>query len=969
MQNSETIPTSALEIFRQIGADLLSIPAMATVPPTPGEPLWHLGVHGQLPCWWTPLEPHAARKLARGLARSGHHGLMLSGRAPDRHECIVTIRPCRPFGLVPPYHRSLGLVRLGRMAPTGSRLGDALAAATALDLDARGRETFEQLRRIMAIAAPDLRGSDELGDRETWLLLQVTRLLFLRFVESEGWLDGSETFLADAVHHALATDRDPGRELLEPLFFGTLNRPCERRNRRSRQFGTIPFLNGGLFEPHAIERAHSWYLPCERWRALLDAVITSTEVSLDPDAHPDAISPEMLGRILEGLMDPDERSRAGVFYTPPALVQAVVREAIACHMAPQLGRSEHQVHAALDAPDPALVAQLRRLRILDPAVGSGAFLVGALHLLRGDPDASPALTRRLITNNLHGIDRNPTAVRVTELRLWLELLRTMRGTRAEAVDPLPNLDAAIRAGDALIDPLEGRRIPPHLILALRRTRHQVEATHGRAHHTAQRRLHAAEHAAIDAALDAELSSLIAARTEAAAAEGAATLFAAADASARVPVDLDQAIAQVTREREMLRRDDRAATFAIESAWPDVLADGGFDLVVGNPPWVRSERLSATVRGRLALRYRWWRTAGTGWSHQPDLAVAFVERAFHLLRPGGTFGLLVPGKLATTSYGAVARAALVREATIHTVADLADDPRAAFDATTYPLAMVASRTRPLPRHGIRRGLDPDASVVPQSAWQGARSWSGVDGSSSIVLGRLAIEHPTVGTTHAPSIGLKTGANAVFLDPPDELVEWTRPAIRGRDVGRHGLTLRHRILWPIDASGAPFRTLPTKLARYLTPSEALLRRRADQQRGPWWQLFRVGPAASRWRVIWPDIATALRPLALEDPDPVPLNSCYVMPCRSRERMLRLAAWLSVSWIRTIAQLGAERAAGGHHRFGARVVAGLPCPEAIWRDRCFDPGSSATAACRDERGAELLGLSREDRAAFAALAPSRR
>ncbi len=969
MQHPDTIPATAREIFRLIGTAFLSVPTMASIPTDPDMPLSHVGMLGNVPCWWTPRDPGATRKRARLLARSGHLGLILSGETSDQHELIVTIRPCRPFRVVPPFHHSLGLTRLSRFAPTGSRLGDAIAIAKALDLDAQGRETFQRLRKVMAVAAPELRGSSQPADRQTWLLLQVTRLLFLRFVESEGWLDGSATFLRDAVDQVLISGTDPGRELLEPLFFGTLNRPRDRRNSRSRQFGTIPFLNGGLFEPHALERAHMWRLPRDRWRELLDAVINSTEVSLDVDAHPDAISPEMLGRILEGLMDPEERSRAGVFYTPPALVEVIVREAVACHMAPRLGRSEHELHEALEAPDPDLVTHLRSLRILDPAVGSGAFLVGALHLLQRGPGGSPALTRRLITSNLHGIDRNPTAVRITELRLWLELLRTMQGTRAEQVDPLPNLDAAIRAGDALIDPLEGRRIPAHLIATLQQARHQVEAAHGSAHHVAQRRLIVAERAAIDAALAEELSQLTARRAEALEVRSAATLFAGVTPPVAAPVELDHAIERVTREREVLQRDDRAATFAIESAWPDVLSEGGFDLVIGNPPWVRSERLPPTVRGRLTARYQWWHTKGRGWSHPPDLAVAFVERVFRLIRPGGTFGLLVPGKLATTAYASVARAALVCEATIHTVADLADDPRAAFDATTYPLALVASRTPPPPEHVIRRGLDRGSSVVPQSAWQGARSWAGVDGVSTVLIRRLAADHPTVATTHTPSIGLKTGANAVFLDPPGDLDEWTRPAIRGRDVGVHGLTVRHKILWPIDVSGMPFRTLPLALGRYLAPSEARLRQRADQVRGPWWQLFRIGPAASRWRVIWPDIATTLRAIPLEDPDPVPLNSCYVVPCSSRERMLRLAAWLSVSWIAALARMGAERAAGGHHRFGARVVAGLPCPEAIWTDRHFDPSGDDTAASRDERAAELLGLDQDHRAALAALAPTRR
>src|SRR2546430_16091595 len=83
---------------------------------------------------------------------------------------------------------------------------------------------------------------------------------------------------------------------------------------------------------------------------------------------------------------------------------------------------------------------------------------------------------------------------------------------------------------------------------------------------------------------------------------------------------------------------------------DILACGGFDLVAGNPPWVRGERVPAQVRETLATRYATWRPArGRGFAHLPDLAVAFVERALELVAPGGAAALLVPAQLASSGY--------------------------------------------------------------------------------------------------------------------------------------------------------------------------------------------------------------------------------------------------------------------------------------------------------------------------------
>ena len=104
---------------------------------------------------------------------------------------------------------------------------------------------------------------------------------------------------------------------------------------------------------------------------------------------------------------------------------------------------------------------------------------------------------------------------------------------------------------------------------------------------------------------------------------------------------------------------------------------------------------------------------------------------------------------------------------------------------------------------------------------------------------------------------------------------------------------------------------------TPSSAS---RADYVGGPPWTLFRTVAAASRHRLVWPDLARRLTACALtgrRDAAFVPLNTCYVASARSAEEAERLAAWLNSTWIRAVARLGAVPASGGFHRFTAAVV----------------------------------------------------
>ena len=94
-----------------------------------------------------------------------------------------------------------------------------------------GRRFFQAFQTTLERMAADLRGPIRGDDRQTLALLQLTRVLFLYFVQAKGWLGGRDRFLAEEVDRCLARRRRVHRDLLRPLFFGTLNRPADQRSR------------------------------------------------------------------------------------------------------------------------------------------------------------------------------------------------------------------------------------------------------------------------------------------------------------------------------------------------------------------------------------------------------------------------------------------------------------------------------------------------------------------------------------------------------------------------------------------------------------------------------------------------------------------------------------------------------------------------------------------------------------------
>jgi hypothetical protein len=951
------------------------------------SPLTVVGRTGTLP--WFAIESRSAERraciLAGRLSRRGRVSIVLA-LDPEARRLIVTVAlgrlPSIELNLAHPEPEAVASLAKLAGRPEGGPLAFAVQAADALAAETVGRRFFREFRETLDRIAAGLPGPMHAEDRHGLALLQLTRVLFLYFIQAKGWLGGRDRFLAEQVDHCLARRRGIHRDLLRPLFFGTLNQPAALRSRAAREFGAIPFLNGGLFEPHPLERRLRADISNELWREAFDRLFERFHfIVCEQDRSGRGVAPDMLGRVFEGVMAPAARRASGTFYTPAALVERVLDAALIGLIAARLGCPEVEAEQRMHGSDETVARILRSITLLDPAVGSGAFLLGALERLGGKAGRGSGGKRWVLGHNLFGVDLCAAAVRLTELRLWLAVIADDPAECAESVRPLPNLDCLIRQGDSLFDPVgPGSAAPREMGAQLCGLRREVVTATGPDKRLLVSRLRALEARALGHSLDAAEARHRDQIGECLEQARGGNLFGERRGLDRELglrlARLRIGLRQVRQARRQLARDGGVPWFHYQSHFADVFAKGGFDLVIGNPPWLRSEQISPEMRTRLGGRYRWWRSRGRGYANGPDLAVAFVERGLELAAPDGVLAMLVPSKLTSAGYGTAARHALASGTTLRVITDLTGCPEAEFDATVYPLALITSKAAPPPGHQVRTtlSLDGEHSVRQTDLGRGG-PWILVQSRARLVMAALERNHPRLGERVICHLGLKTGANRLFLNPPDNLEpEMLRWAIRGRDLRPFSCRRRTRLLWTHDGNGQPRPDLPPRAAAYLTPHLSELRARGDFKHGPPWTVFRVRPAVARYRVVWADLARQLTAAALttsRDLEQIPMNSCYVASARSAGEARCLAAWLNSTWVRIVARVGAVPAASGFARFNAGAIARLPLPDPVLEDPALDRlaragrGGDVAQEELDELVARHLGLSNSDQSGLRSVA----
>jgi hypothetical protein len=856
--------------------------------------------------------------------------------------------------------------------------------------------------RLAETATPD---GDPASIREL-ALLYVSRLLFLSFLETKGWLNRDRGFLSTGYADCMISGGRYQQRVLKPLFFGTLNTPIRRRAPRARGFGCVPFLNGGLFSRTPLERSlREHTFSDEALGDLYGELLTRYRFTAregQTSWSESAIDPEMLGKAFESLMDGDLRKRSGAFYTPQPLVE-LVTEAALCGVLADCRVPEDVVRAALSGEPIEARARLllfdraRHLRILDPACGSGAFLVHALEKVAalrghlGDSGSIDSIRRSVLTGSIFGVDVNPVAVWLCELRLWLSAVIENPEDDPSRVAPLPNLDRNIRVGDSLAAEGFGETDSTANIGALDRItalRNRYARATGQRKHTLARALDREERARAIARLDHRIASATHLRRDLVLAARSVDLFGQRDRSVATRNEL-------TEVRETIRslRTTRSALaaggalpFSYATRFADVARAGGFHLVIGNPPWVRPHNMSAVDRAQLRDRFTvsrlaTWDTgarlsqAGIGFGSQVDVAALFLERSCDLLVRDGVAALLVPVKLWRALSGGGVRRLLTNQVELRRLEDLSDSAHT-FDAATYPSLVVVKR-RPTDAHRqVHLAIHSRTSIAE---WKSRIESLGFDGSpgSPWVLapplvrrafGDLKDSGTALGESSLgrPVLGVKTGLNEAFVvsacsaESANVQVSsggregWVernlvRPVLKGESLstngnGRHPENgAREVILWTHDSLG-PLRRLPPNAYRWFLQWRRELGARTDLHGERWWSLFRTEAAdCCSARVVWADIARRPRVRVLQPGDPtVPLNTCYVVACANALDAYALAALLvsptSAAWLNVIA----EPARGGYRRYVGWTVSLLPLPRSWAKAReTLAPFGQAMAA----------------------------
>lgn len=300
------------------------------------------------------------------------------------------------------------------------------------------------------------------------------RLVFLQFLQKKGWLgvpkngnwgDGDREF----VQHLFANCNNKDHfidDVLEPLF-NDIN--TEREDDVvSAAVGIdirVPYLNGGLFEPDAAD-AVDFLLPAKYMKSMLDffASYNFTIDENDPDDAEMGVDPEMLGRIFENLLE-DNKDK-GAFYTPKEIVTYMCRESLIAYLQTDIEKEVQKeairqfvtTHKFVEHLPNEIPQLLKDVKICDPAIGSGAFPMGLLKelflcrsSLEGfDPKKSAEIKKHIIQQNIYGVDIEKGAVDIARLRFWLSLI-----VDEETPEALPNLDFKIMQGNSLLEQYKG----------------------------------------------------------------------------------------------------------------------------------------------------------------------------------------------------------------------------------------------------------------------------------------------------------------------------------------------------------------------------------------------------------------------------------------------------------------------------------------------------------------------------------
>lgn len=704
----------------------------------------------------------------------------------------------------------------------------------------------------------------------------LDRVLFIAFAEDNGLLPDDS--LLNAFQH-----RDPYNPKPVWQTFLGLFTAIDRGNDQLK----IPRYNGGLFHPN--EAINALTIPdhiCEDFKRLAEYDFAS-EISVTVLGHifeqsiadVEQLQAEALGEApieKKSTGTTGRRKRDGVVYTPDYVARFIVDQTLGTHcreiFAEILSRYAAKGAKAGDEAIAWKSAKAERqawaeyrdrltgLRIIDPACGSGVFLIMAFDLLRAelqqvntklaelegkgmagnllDPDSE------ILTHNLFGVDVNSESVEIAKLSLWIKTAR-----RGKVLD---SLDNNLRVGDSLIE--------------------------------------------------------------------------------------DSSFAY------------RSHGFEWKTAFPDIFAAGGFDVVLGNPPYVRME-LIKPMKPWLEKRYEVV-------SDRADLYAYFFERGIKLLKPGGRLGFISSSSFFKTGSGAPLRDFLRTNATLESVVDFGDHQ--IFDGvTTYPAILTMRAGTPQPGHELQYwkigempadsfadAFADAAKSFPQEAL-GCGSWVLEDDALRALRAKITAGKPTLKEVYgSPLYGIKTGLNEAFvIDTPTKeklcrddprSAELLKPFLEGKDLKRWHAESRGLWIVYIPKNRIKIDDYPA-IRDWILPFKSKLEKRATKQE--WFELQQAQeafvPAMENKKIGYIDMAMSPS-FSLQNNSEYYANTAYFIP--TEDYFLLAVLNTSIGWF--IWSGFAPIARGGVRRLFTQHIEKTPIPPATETQRA-ELGALAEAA----------------------------
>ena len=538
-------------------------------------------------------------------------------------------------------------------------------------------EFFREYARVFGRVEALIEGIQDPERGRLFTQRLFNRLMFLAFIQKKGWLRfGESRDYLNALWRDYRNDEHSEnfyRDRLKLLFFTGLNTPNEVDVRGINQggytrdlIGDVPYLNGGLFErePDGTDDEDAAVsVPDEAVALILSDLFgrfnfTVTESTpLDMEV---AVDPEMLGKVFEELVT--DRNDKGAYYTPKSVVSFMCKEVLKGHLGGHEALiDEHDISNVNLQEARNLLGKLAEIKVVDPACGSGAYLLGMvqeLHVLNGLLDTRAQGTPRadydrkleIIQNNVYGVDRDDFATNIARLRLWLSLVVDYDGDDPQ---PLPNLDFKIEAGDSLTAPDPSGAM-------------QMDLSRG-----------------------SSIQDLFALKTSYLKADG--------EEKKRLRRQIEQIKQEISA---WIHPDGDVEGFDWQVEFAEVFAEGGFDAVIANPPYGLS--VGDNVRDLYFDR----RADGP---QSKDSYGIFMARALQLLRSGGQFSFIVSDTWRTIKSHKPLRKRLLEQTTVAHVLDL---PQWIFGATVNTCILTLAKGKPPEGHNLVAG---DLRSIRQGDW--------------------------------------------------------------------------------------------------------------------------------------------------------------------------------------------------------------------------------------------------------------